>query len=72
MNIRYTEEGTAIISVKAYLDKALADCGVHITKHANTPGKNLLFDIDPTSSPLDKEQAERFHSITAKLLYVSL
>jgi len=38
---------------------------------APTPAKKDLFTVDDGSDQLDKQQGENFHSIVAKLLYVS-
>lgn len=72
MQIRYTGEGTAIITMRQYLEEALAECGMDITRIAATPAKRTLFDEDKKSSRLEKADAEIFHSVSAKLLYVSL
>jgi Reverse transcriptase (RNA-dependent DNA polymerase) len=71
MNIRYTGKGTAVITMKQYLEEALAECGMHIKRAAATPARKCLFDVDETSPPLEKAESETFHSVTAKLLYVS-
>ena len=72
MKIRYTDEGTAVITMRQYLEEALAECGMEINRTAATPAKKSLFDVDPQSPRLEKKDAEVFHSISAKLLYVAL
>jgi hypothetical protein len=72
MKIRYTGEGTAIITMKQYLEEALAESEMHISRTAVTPATRNLFEVDPDSPRLDKHRAEVLHSVTAKLLYVSL
>jgi hypothetical protein len=72
MKIRYTGEGTAIITMKQYLEEALAESEIRISRTAVTPATRNLFEVDPDSPRLDKHRAEVLHSVTAKLLYVSL
>jgi hypothetical protein len=72
MKIRYTGKGTAVVTMKQYLEEALAESGLNITHNAVTPALKTLFDVDSNSTPLSKAEAETFHSVSAKLLYVSL
>jgi hypothetical protein len=72
MKIRYTGKGTAIITMKQYLEETLAECGMDITRTATAPALKNLFDVDDTSPMLSKAEGEVFHSVCAKLLYVSL
>ena len=57
--------------MKQYLEEALAECGMDIKRKAETPAGKGLFEVDATSPLLEKRDGEVFHSITAKLLYVS-
>ena len=62
MDITFNNDnGTVTILMKEYLKEANADSG----KDA------YLFTVDNGSEQLDKRQGEIFHSIVAKLLYVS-
>jgi hypothetical protein len=72
MKIRYTEERTAIITMRSYLEEAIAESGLNITRKVVTPANRYLFDVDEESPVLSKYEADSFHSIVAKLLYVSL
>ena len=72
MDITYTEKGTAEISMRQYLEEAIADSGLSVKRKANTPARKDLFDVDETAQRLTGERAERFHSVAAKLLYVSI
>ena len=71
IHIRYTGKGTAMITIKEYLKEALTEPGMDITCSATTPALKNLFDVDEHSPALESGEAEVFHSITAKLLYVS-
>jgi hypothetical protein len=43
-----------------------------IKYEAATPARKNLFDVDQTATNLTKAEAEIFHSVTAKLLYVAI
>ncbi|KAI2502818.1 Reverse transcriptase (RNA-dependent DNA polymerase) [Fragilaria crotonensis] len=72
MKIRYTGKGTAVITMKQYLEEALLECGMDIVREVTTPAQRNLFDVDENSPPLSKAEGITFHSVCAKLLYVSL
>jgi hypothetical protein len=72
MNIRYTAEQTVVIKMKSYLEDAILESGMEITRSVVTPANRYLFDVDETYPLLDKVEADCFHSVVAKLLYVSL
>jgi hypothetical protein len=72
MNIRYTDEGTAVIVMKDYLSEAISESELEITREAATPAKRDLFEVDPNAELLTRARSDRFHSVTAKLLYVSI
>ena len=72
MKIKYTDQGTAEIIMQDYLEEAIVESGIDITRTATTPAKrDLLFEIDEKSPPLEKAYAEVFHSVVVKLLYVA-
>jgi hypothetical protein len=72
MDITFNDnDGTVTILMKEYLKEAIANSGMDASKVAQTPAKKDLFTIDDGSEQLDKRQGEIFHSIVAKLLYVS-
>ena len=70
MNIVYTENRTAVISMKSYLQEAIDECEMEIKREATTPARRTLFEVDEASVRLDKGESEAFHRIVAKLLYV--
>jgi hypothetical protein len=72
MRIRYTDENTAVITMKDYLEEAITESGLDISRPASTPANRTIFEVDDTSEPLSREESEAFHSVSAKLLYVSL
>ena len=72
MDITFDDNnGTVTILMKEYLKEAIANSGMDASKVAPTPAKKDLFTVDDGSEQLDKRRDEIFHSIVAKLLYVS-
>jgi hypothetical protein len=73
LNISFNDkDGTANIKMKDYIKEAIAEFGEDITRTTTTPAKRNLFEIDETSEALPDPEREIFHSIVAKLLYVSV
>jgi hypothetical protein len=63
------EQGRITVSMKAYVEALLQECG--ITGKAASPAKSDLFAIDTRSELLDPKARELFHSLVAKLLYLA-
>jgi hypothetical protein len=72
MEIDYKGNGTAEIMMREYLEEAIAESGLDVSRQAATPAKRDLFDIDGRSSHLETKEAEAFNSVVAKLLYVAI
>jgi hypothetical protein len=73
MHIDYHRHShTATISMRDYLTEAITESSLSITKSASTPAGINLFTIDEASPPLSPTSRDVFHSVVAKLLYVSL
>ena len=68
MHIRI-ENGTATISMKAYLEDVLKEHG--IAGVVNTPATADLFKINGAACALGKREAAEFHTVVAKLLYLA-
>jgi hypothetical protein len=66
------EQKTATISMKDYLTEAIDESGLAITKSATSPASKDLFNISAASPFLTKAEGIVFHSVVAKLLYVSI
>jgi hypothetical protein len=71
MNITFHDDGTVSVKMKEYIKEAIDDFGEDIIRSAATPAKKNLFDVDETAEPLTRKKRENFHSVVAKLLYVS-
>jgi hypothetical protein len=71
MDITFNNDGNVTLLMKEYLKEAIADSGMDTSRVAATPAKRDLFAMDDKSKHLEKKKGELFHSIVAKLLYVS-
>jgi hypothetical protein len=71
MDITFNDDATVTLLMKEYLKEAIADSGMDTSRVAATPAKRDLFAMDDKSKHLEKKKGELFHSIVAKLLYVS-
>ncbi len=67
MNVVYLYNGTAEISMPDYVKESIAELGECVA----TPSKRDLYEICEKSKVLERSKGEIFHSIVAKLLYVS-
>ena len=72
MDIEFPGDGTVKIKMKDYLVESIAESGMNIERTASTPAKKNLFEVDDDAAPLTDGEAKVFHSVVAKLLYVSL
>jgi hypothetical protein len=72
MEFEFTDDGTVRITMNQYLREALDESGMNVSRSAASPAKKDLFEVDETSARLDKRDSDLFHSVVAKLLYVSM
>jgi Reverse transcriptase (RNA-dependent DNA polymerase) len=72
MSFVFNPEGTATVSMKDYLVESIKESNLDVSKTVTTPAQKNLFDIDESSPRLPKAESEAFHSVVAKLLYVSI
>jgi len=70
MTIDYSVTGKVSFGMQGYVDQIISEALVDMKGTAATPAANYLYDIDATSEPLHKDQAEIFHHIMAQLLYL--
>ena len=64
-------DGKVKIITKDYITEAIEDFGEDVSAGAVTPAANNLFVVSDEGNKLGKEQHDTFHSIVAKLLFVS-
>jgi hypothetical protein len=72
MTLDYTQPNKVIINMDQYvnelLDNVPEDYGTGI---ATTPAATHLYDVNPDAEKLEQKKAELFHTLTAKLLFLS-
>ena len=55
-----------------YLEEAIAESDLVVKRKANSAARKDLFDVDEDAKRLTGDRPGRFHSVAAKLLYVSI
>ena len=71
MDIEFMEIGKVKITLEDYIKECINDFKDDVEGTATTPADKGLFVINEHSPKLSKEKHENFHSIVAKLLFVS-
>ena len=72
MTIDFSRPGTVQFHMKAFIDDLIAETPSELLKGmAVSPAGQHLFNVNENCPKLSKEQAELFHHLTAKLLYLS-
>ena len=74
MDFLLTEDRKLSITMRDYVEEcieAFKEAGGVLEGKANSPAKNGLFIVSEEAEDLDEKEAEYFHHIVAKLLYVS-
>jgi len=74
MTLDYSSKGKLKIRMDDYTEKLLSECPEFFDGEAPTPAANNLFTVrgDSKSYKIPEDQADEFHRITAKLLFLSL
>ena len=70
MKLDYSEEGKVKIDMTYYLKKILDDLLKKHQGRAITPAANHLFEVNKTTRKLSEKDAQAFHTIMAKLLFL--
>ena len=71
MTLDFSQKGSVKINMTDYISSILADATEFKSGVAKTPASNDLFNVEKTSPPLDAKRSQRFHTITAKLLFLA-
>jgi Reverse transcriptase (RNA-dependent DNA polymerase) len=72
MNFTFNGDDTVSISMKTYLQEAIGESKMRIHRSAASPAKKELFETNDDLPVLQRDEFETFHSVVAKLLYVSI
>ena len=57
MHIVYRGNGTAEVTMRDYLEEAITESGLDVTRTAATPARRALFEIDEKARILKKKEA---------------
>ena len=71
MNITFIGDGKVRLTMRSYLEEAIQAFGEDVSIGAATPANRNLFAVSEDLPLLETKQAEIFHHIVAKLLYVA-
>lgn len=70
MTVNYSENGRVTFDMTQYLRTILDEVPDNMSGTAITPAGNKLFDVNPKCEKLGHNDADVFHHITPRLLYV--
>jgi len=70
MTLDFSEPGKVAIRMEDYIEGVLEVVGSEMAGVAATPAAEHLFTVSEEAPKLSKDEAEIFHSITAKLLFL--
>lgn len=71
MNIHYPGDKTVRISMKSYIQSAIKDFPDTLGKTVTSPCSEHLFEVNPKAEQLPEERRIIFHTIVARLLFIS-
>ena len=72
MNLDYREQGKVKINMTDYLKKILDEITDKYQGKAITPAENNLFEVNETVRKLIERDAQAFHTIVAKVIYLCM
>jgi hypothetical protein len=68
MTLDFTEPGKVKFTMDDHVENLLAESPADMSGTAATPAANYLFTVNNKAMKLDKDKAEEFHHLTAKML----
>ena len=71
MQLDFQKPGKLVVDMSDYIRTILTELPAEMRGRAKTPAAKHLFNVDPKSTPIDKDRAESFHRITMQLMYLS-
>ena len=72
MTIDYTTPGKVVFRMEDYIDRLIKECPDGLLKgNPTSPAPNHLFEINSECAKLSVTQADEFHHLVAKLLYLA-
>jgi hypothetical protein len=71
MTIDFSEKGKGKFIMNDYVENLLDEVPKEMSGHAATPAANQLFTVKDKAEKISDEDSEKYHRLTAKLLYLS-
>jgi hypothetical protein len=72
MTLDYRKKGRVAVSMKGYIASIIEELPLSMRGRATTPAANHLFNVNENQTNfLNAEESDRFHRLTAKLMYLS-
>ena len=71
MTLDYSEPGKVKFIMDDYVENLIDDAPDDMTGTTATPGASHLFQINNDTDKLSSEKSDKYHQMTAKLLYLS-
>ena len=71
MTLDYTVPGQLTVDMRSYIKAMVKEIPAKMRGSLATPAATFLFDTREGAPKLGKEDKERYHSLSAKLLYLS-
>ena len=72
MEIFFPGDGTVSIGMDRYIKQAIEEFDLVVSRIATSPARRIVFQLNNTSPMLNEKERENFHSVVARLLYVSI
>ena len=71
MQLDFCKPRKLVVDMSDYIQTILAELPAEMRGKAKMPAAKHLFNVDPKSTPIDKDHPEAFHCITMQLMYLS-
>ena len=72
MTIDFSKDGKVMFKMKDYIQNMVDETPESLMKGAmSTPAANHLFEVNPEADKLGSVDAETYHHLVAKLLYLA-
>lgn len=71
MRLDFSTAGQVSVTMPEFMDQLLDDLPADMNGTNTTPAPEYLFDVDPSAPKLPPNEKDRFHTLVAKLLYLS-
>lgn len=71
MHIHFPGDKSVHIKMSSYIENALSDFPEELGKSVTSPASEHIFRVNPNGTPVEEEKRIIFHTIVARLLFIS-